>query len=160
MKPTKRIPIKAAKEFAKAQGLDQVIVLGYSRANNLTHVTTYGRTVEDCSQAAMGGNAIKKEILNWPDALCRSAPPRAKRKGAKTLQQYLKERPKSEKFVPGAVQFVPEGDLVNCFIYDEPCYAECLNNQVTIYRSNADGEVVGFSVKGITEIINGNHAAL
>ena len=62
----KRIPIKAAREFAASQGLSQIIVLGWD--GKLTHVVTYGKTLEDCDQAALVGNRIK-EFLGWPKDL-------------------------------------------------------------------------------------------
>jgi hypothetical protein len=59
----KRIPINQAKAFAIANDLKQVIIAGWD--GKLTHIVTYGDTVEACEQAAMGGNKIKK-ALGWP----------------------------------------------------------------------------------------------
>lgn len=68
----KRIPIKAAKDFAKQFGLAQVIIVAWEVDEKArcaqTHVVTYGKTKEDCVQAAEGGNKVKK-ALGWPDSL-------------------------------------------------------------------------------------------
>src|ERR1043166_9750175 len=62
----KRIPISAAKQVAKEQGCRQVIIMAWD--GETTHCVTYGTTVEDCDQAAQGGNKIKK-ALGWPESL-------------------------------------------------------------------------------------------
>lgn len=59
MKKSKRIPIKAAKEFANQYDKDQVIILCWDKETNSTWVTTYGKSKADCEQAAEGGNEIK-----------------------------------------------------------------------------------------------------
>jgi NAD(P)-dependent dehydrogenase (short-subunit alcohol dehydrogenase family) len=60
------IPIEAAKKFAEEQGCTQVIIAAWD--GERTHIVTYGKTVEDCAQAAEGGNKIK-EALQWPKDL-------------------------------------------------------------------------------------------
>lgn len=60
---SKSIPISAAREFAKNYEKDQVIVLSFSRSDGKTWVTTYGKTAEDCEQAALGGNKLKQVAL-------------------------------------------------------------------------------------------------
>lgn len=77
MPPYKDIPIKAAREIAKAYDKSQVIILTFDKVHGKTHVTTYGRTVEDCRQAAEGGNKLKK-VMGWPDELCHAKPARAR----------------------------------------------------------------------------------
>lgn len=74
----KRIPISAAKEIANKFDQDQVIIITFSKKTGLTHVVTYGKTKEDCIQAAQGGNIIKRDVLKWPDENCVAAPPRSK----------------------------------------------------------------------------------
>jgi hypothetical protein len=59
----KRIPIKAAENVGKEHGCRQVILLAFDGV--LTHVVTWGATVEDCAQAAQGGN-ILKDKWGWP----------------------------------------------------------------------------------------------
>lgn len=70
---SKRIPIRAAKEIAKSFGMRQVILVAWSGQG--THVVTYGESLEDCDQAAMGGNRVKR-ALNWPESLRIAEPSR------------------------------------------------------------------------------------
>lgn len=60
----KRIPISIAKAVAVNTGCQQVIILAWD--GELTHVVTYGKTVEDCAQAAESGNRIKT-FMGWPE---------------------------------------------------------------------------------------------
>jgi hypothetical protein len=71
----KRIPIAAARRFAQEHNLRQVIVLAWD--GELTHVVTYGKTLEDCDQAAAGGNKLKA-ALGWPESL-RAEPSRVRK---------------------------------------------------------------------------------
>lgn len=71
----KNIPIKAAKEIANLYDKDQVIIVTWDSKYGKTHVTTYGKTLEDCAQAAQGGNMVKK-ALGWPDDKCNDVPKR------------------------------------------------------------------------------------
>lgn len=64
--PRKRIPIKEAERIAARLGLQQVILCAWDGTR--THIVTYGRSREDCAQAALGGNRIK-EALGWPKDL-------------------------------------------------------------------------------------------
>jgi hypothetical protein len=73
----KRIPITAAKRIAKDYDKDQVIIVTWDKKHGRTHVTTYGKSTEECRQAADGGNLVKK-ALGWPDELCKAKPSRAK----------------------------------------------------------------------------------
>jgi len=73
----KRIPIAEARRVAEAQGLSQVILVGWD--GEATHVVTYGRSQADCEQAARGGNLIKK-ALGFPLELCEAKPARQVRK--------------------------------------------------------------------------------
>lgn len=75
---TKRIPIRAAKTIADEFSQDQVVVLTFDRATGMTHVVTYGKTLEDCKQAAEGGNRMKR-LMGWPEELCNAKPARARR---------------------------------------------------------------------------------
>lgn len=77
---SKRMPIAAAKQIAKKYDKDQVIILTWDNKTGKTWVTTYGKTLQDCDQAAIGGNKIKKQILGWPDELCKDKPARIRRK--------------------------------------------------------------------------------
>lgn len=73
----KRIPISAAKEIADKYEQNQVIIVTFDKSENRTHVVTYGKTIEECKQAAQGGNFVKK-ALGWPDSLCHDKPTRSK----------------------------------------------------------------------------------
>jgi len=88
----KRIPIKAAKDIAKQYNLNQIILLAWD--GEKTHVVTYGKTLEDCAQAAQGGNKIKKSF-GWPDNICSTEPSRIKK--MKDEIKYLKSEIKKMK---------------------------------------------------------------
>jgi hypothetical protein len=64
----KRIPISAAAAIGKAHQQSQVIVVTWDPVNGLTHVVTWGKTKQDCANAAIGGNVVK-QALGWPSAL-------------------------------------------------------------------------------------------
>jgi hypothetical protein len=66
------IPVKAAKALAEEHKLSQVIVFAWD--GKQTHVVTYGKTVEDCAQAAAGANKIKQG-WGWPESTL-AEPPR------------------------------------------------------------------------------------
>lgn len=72
---TLRIPISAAKEIADRYGQNQVVVVTFDKSTGLTHVVTYGKSVEECTQAAEGGNFVKR-ALGWPESLCNAKPKR------------------------------------------------------------------------------------
>jgi hypothetical protein len=59
-----RLPIQDAKEIAQKRGLRQVILLAWD--GERSHVVTYGKSVEDCDQAAQGGEKMKK-LMGWPN---------------------------------------------------------------------------------------------
>ncbi len=71
------IPIEAAKRIADEYDQNQVIIVTFDKQTGETHVVTYGRTIEECKQAAQGGNFVKK-ALGWPDSICHAVPERAK----------------------------------------------------------------------------------
>lgn len=74
---SKRIPIACAKRIAHEHGQKQVIIVTFGD-DGVTHVVTYGRSIEDCDQAALGGNCVKR-ALGWPDELCCAVPSRVKK---------------------------------------------------------------------------------
>lgn len=59
-----RLPIQDAKAIADKRGLRQVILLAWDGVRS--HVVTYGKSIEDCDQAAQGGERMKK-IMGWPN---------------------------------------------------------------------------------------------
>jgi hypothetical protein len=78
-KTGKRITIKAAKEIGETNGYSQVIVVAWDKETNTTSVTTWGKSLTDCEQAAIGGNFVKK-ALGWPNHLTDAKPARVKRR--------------------------------------------------------------------------------
>ena len=88
----KGIPIRAAKVVAEKYEKDQVIIATWDKVHNKTHITTYGKTVEDCDQAAQGGNVIKK-ALGWPENMCKEEPSRVTKIKAEitSLKARIKE---------------------------------------------------------------------
>lgn len=77
----KPITIKTAKEIAQL-GYDEVIIVGCQYETGIQHVTTYGKSLAACENAAIGGNAVKK-LLGWPEDKCNAKPARQKKKEAK-----------------------------------------------------------------------------
>jgi len=71
----KRIPINWGKKIAEDLGYTQVIIHAYDGATGIQHVTTYGKSLKDCKNAADGGNTIKR-LLKWPEELCNEKPKR------------------------------------------------------------------------------------
>lgn len=67
-KSSKRIPISAAKDIGKKFDKNQVILVTWNREHGDTWVTTWGKSVDDCVQAAEGGNFVKK-ALGWPNVI-------------------------------------------------------------------------------------------
>jgi hypothetical protein len=78
-KTGKRIPITAAKEIGNKHGYSQVIVVAWDKESGTTHITTWGKSLSDCEQAAIGGNFVKK-ALGWPNHLTEAKPARVKRR--------------------------------------------------------------------------------
>ena len=74
----RRIPVSDAKRIAEAHGYDQVVVWAWDKASGRQHVTTYGKTVLDCEQAAIAGNNVKR-AAGWAEGECNAMPARAKR---------------------------------------------------------------------------------
>ena len=72
----RRIPISDAKRIAQAYGYDQVVVWAWDKTGGSQHVTTYGKTVFDCEQAAVAGNNVKR-AAGWPESECNAKPARA-----------------------------------------------------------------------------------
>lgn len=79
-----RIPITALKELASKYNLSHIILFAHHPGENKDHIVTYGKTLEDCSQAADFGNALK-DLLGWPQSL-HTQPSRVRQ-----LQKRIKE---------------------------------------------------------------------
>lgn len=84
----KNIPVKAAKAIAEEYEKNQVILVCWDDVHKRMHVTTYGKTVDECALAAEGGNAVK-EALGWPDRLCHDEPSRIKKLKEKVSMTQL-----------------------------------------------------------------------
>jgi hypothetical protein len=74
----KNIPIAAAKRISTDYEYPEVVIFAYDPESGDQHVTTFGKSLEQCKDAARAGNYLKK-ALGWPDDLCHSEPARAKR---------------------------------------------------------------------------------
>lgn len=77
----KKIPVAAAREIANKFVCRQVILLAWD--GELTHIVTYGKSVDDCAHAAAGGNMLKQK-WGWPE--CNDQPSRVRK-----LEEALKE---------------------------------------------------------------------
>lgn len=75
----RRIPVSDAKRIADAHGYDQVVIWAWDKRSGNQHVTTYGRSVPDCEQAAIAGNNVKR-AAGWPESECKSVPARARKR--------------------------------------------------------------------------------
>ena len=65
----KRIPIRAVKGFAKTHGLNRIIIFASEEYPSKTcHICTWGKTLEQCEQAADFGNQLKLH-MGWPIGL-------------------------------------------------------------------------------------------
>lgn len=72
----KRIPVARAKEVGeKHPDVRQVILVAWDGAR--THVVTWGKSLEDCAQAAHAGN-LAKQSFGFPEDLCRDEPGRVR----------------------------------------------------------------------------------
>ncbi len=88
MEKPKKIPIKTAKEIAQL-GYDEVIIVGCNYETGIQHVTTYGKSIVACENAAVGGNTIK-HLLDWPIEQCNAKPARqVKREKYEAMQKVL-----------------------------------------------------------------------
>lgn len=63
----KRIPITAAMDISEKYEKNQVIIVTWDAVHHLQGVASYGKTKEECDQAARGAQLVQ-EALNWPPA--------------------------------------------------------------------------------------------
>lgn len=83
-----KIPVKVLREFAREYDQTHLIVFGCD-SDNMLHVATYGRTLEQSSEAADFGNKLK-EKLGWPEALQKQpSRVRALQRKVKELQKQI-----------------------------------------------------------------------
>lgn len=69
-----RLPVKVAKSISEEYHCRQVILIAWDGV--LTHIVTYGKSADDCAQAAAGGNMLKAK-WGWPE--CNDQPSRVKK---------------------------------------------------------------------------------
>jgi hypothetical protein len=86
----KRMPISSAKDIANKFDCKQVIIAAWD--GERTHIVTYGKSAEDCDQAAQGGNLIKK-AMGWPKSMLNDEPSRIIKMKSRIieLEQKVKE---------------------------------------------------------------------
>lgn len=82
-----RVTIQDARKLAKERELSHVIIFAFDK-DKVQHVATYGKTLEQCSQAAEFGNNLKT-ILKWPESL-QAQPSRVKRLLEKVREQEIR----------------------------------------------------------------------
>ena len=58
-----RIPIKAAKKISTDYNWPEVVIFAYDPETGSQHVTSYGKTLEQCKDAARAGNYLKKHFV-------------------------------------------------------------------------------------------------
>jgi hypothetical protein len=85
-----KISIKHLKQLAEDTGQQQLIAFGWD--GKQTNVATYGKTIEDCAQAAAGANKIKQG-WGWPEDTI-TEPSRVK-----ALQQQIKQLEQGQQLV-------------------------------------------------------------
>lgn len=62
----KKIPVSALKKFADEYGYDHLIM--FCTAEKMQYIATYGKTIEQCDQAAQFGDKLK-DAMGWPKSL-------------------------------------------------------------------------------------------
>ena len=77
----KRIPIKEARECAEKYDATIVCIVAWDGKTGVQHVTTYGKSKQECGWAAELGNKIKRQVLKWPEEECHTRPKRTDRPG-------------------------------------------------------------------------------
>ncbi len=90
---TKKLPVRIAEDISKEFNQSHVIILTHDETEGIDHLVTYGKTVEQCDQAAEFGNRLKKQ-MGWPSSLCESEPARVSKlkERIKDLEKELSER--------------------------------------------------------------------
>ena len=70
------ISVEEAKALAEKFGLSHIVIYTHKKSAEESSITTYGKTTEQCAQAAGFGNNMKS-LLDWPKSL-HDQPPRVK----------------------------------------------------------------------------------
>lgn len=115
----KRIPISTAKRFAEDNDCRQVVIAAWD--GNLVHVVTYGKTAEDCDNAAAAGDRYKA-ALGWPEHL-NAKPSRLKKAATRAESAEAEVKRLREALRPFAEAFPAnddEGERDNAEIWESP----------------------------------------
>jgi hypothetical protein len=67
---------------------------------------------------------------------------------ATTLKEYLEKKKPAKIFRPIS-QYIPEGDCLIFYFKPDSSYAERLDELLTVYRSEENGQITGCEIKGI-----------
>jgi hypothetical protein len=73
------IPITAARQISKQYHYPEVVIFAYDPETGTQSVTTYGKSIAQCEDAARAGNYLKK-ALGWPNEMCHAKPKRLKKR--------------------------------------------------------------------------------
>ena len=73
--------------------------------------------------------------------------------GVTELQDHIRKRPIADigEFHPGKPFYNQDGDMIEVYWSDEPCYAECLGD-ITVERSFETKQIVGIKIHGVTKL--------
>jgi hypothetical protein len=80
----KRLPIQAAKDLAEKYNQSQVILVTWDKDDGLIHTVSYGVSLRDCEQAALGANMVRM-ALGFPEDDCKAVPARICKKQTKDV---------------------------------------------------------------------------
>jgi hypothetical protein len=70
---------------------------------------------------------------------------------AESLTEYLaKNKPQGFRPVP---HYFPQGDFVTYYFRNDPCYAQRLDDVVTVFLAFGTDELVGCKIKGVKKIL-------
>lgn len=73
----KHITINEAKEIAEKLNASHIVIFTMDKNDNyMQNITTYGHSKQDCIEAAVLGNKIKRDLLKWPEEYCNAKPTR------------------------------------------------------------------------------------
>lgn len=64
------------------------------------------------------------------------------------LREYLDVNPRPTGFYPEP-SYCPDGDYISCFLSEEMCYAESIDDFLTVYREDSSGRIVGYRIAGV-----------
>jgi hypothetical protein len=126
----KRIPISDAKTYALKNGQVQVLIL--SRGSDGTdHCVTWGKSVEQCAEAAEMGNRLKA-MLKWPQR-CQQEPSRVK-----NLQARLKQADLLVDAAKEALKIIDNGCTTNATQSNKQRIAQALKQALANYQANKE----------------------